>query len=120
MMKTATRMMFLAIGLVTALSTASAISLPDFRSACTANGGVLGGGPGSGTTCTFVETETVPGSHPVFVWEVDADQEIVRTWRNASASGVGETVGEKLVTGCRNHQGNSIGDFEDNPNCQPQ
>lgn len=119
MMKAATRMMFLAIGLVTALSTASAIGFNEFRSNCTANDGVLDGN-GSGATCTFVRTDTVPGSHPTQDWVVDVEQEIVQTWRNGSPTGVSEVPGEELVTGCRNHQGNSIDDFEDNPNCQPQ
>lgn len=122
MIKTLAGTMLTAIGLVIALSTASAqggINFNAFRNQCSANGGTLDGN-GSGATCTVYVIETgLPASHPTQPWTVDVEQEIVSTWLNA-ARPVQYTEGDIEVIACWNHQGNLVGGFADNPNCQPQ
>jgi hypothetical protein len=83
--------------------------------------------------CTIVTTDTandtgVPASHPQQDWTVDVERETERTEIYEINRSVGQTTWQTVsdttdtlneeVTACYNHQGNSIGGFQANPNCQ--
>jgi hypothetical protein len=89
------------------------------RPVCESYGGVFSSVSGTPPTRTCVVASVeydLPASHPQQDWVVDVEEITIYT----KTGGTETTDGTYMtVTACRNHQGNNIGGFESNPNCQP-
>jgi hypothetical protein len=76
-------------------------------------------------TCVITEedsTETVPATHPSGNWKVDVTtpgSTETYTAQGSTRTHTSTGGGDPVVTACYNSQGKPIGDFENNPNCQP-
>lgn len=96
-------------------STANAeVTFPaDSEDACVAAGGTFAQDTTANYCTVKSETErTVSASHKQQAWTATLTDTVTTLYGK-------QTTTESVQTGCKNHNGNSIDDWQTNPNCKP-
>lgn len=95
------------------MASAEVTSPADSADACVAAGGTFEQDATANYCTVKSETErTVSASHKQQAWTATLTDTVTTLYGK-------ETTTESVQTGCKNHNGNSIGDWQTNPNCKP-